>query len=509
MPQTLRASPETTPLDQSASQSGALRDRWKRFSGTPRPRRPRVVRRHLTRTALRALTLALTDLGFSYLATVTMMVMEMASLPGAASLSRIATVVRGSGGEPLFFAASLLLGLLVTGNYRVRRGPHATVDVLTGCVLGVGLVYWAPMRALGVPAIALSFAITMALLWGWIALGRHLYESLVSRYWPSVRGDVRALFVGSEASYRAATENTHEEHTPRLIGFVSLAAVAAPNALGTVSALPAIAAAQNVEAVLVGDPLEEEDLLTVLDLALASGCSLLYPARSVGIAGVRRNMVWRQDQPFFELGTPALRGQELFLKRLLDFCGAGIGLIITAPLLAVVALLIKLDSPGPIFFFQYRAGMFGRRFRMMKFRTMRHGADAEKETLAHLNITGDPRLFKIAEDPRTTRLGRWLRHWSLDELPQLWNVLVGDMSLCGPRPFFESDLADYEAHHFRRLDVKPGITGLWQVTGRSDVVDFDEVVRLDREYIERWSLWLDLTILARTIPAVLRRYGAY
>jgi lipopolysaccharide/colanic/teichoic acid biosynthesis glycosyltransferase len=146
---------------------------------------------------------------------------------------------------------------------------------------------------------------------------------------------------------------------------------------------------------------------------------------------------------------------------------------------------------------------------MLKFRTMRAGADAEKRKLAHLNHTGDSRLFKIPNDPRVTRLGAWLRLWSLDELPQLWNVLTGDMSLVGPRPFFESDLEDYEDHHFRRLGAKPGITGNWQVHGRSDVVDFEEVVRLDRDYIEQWSLWLDIRILLATLPVVARRTGAY
>ena len=151
----------------------------------------------------------------------------------------------------------------------------------------------------------------------------------------------------------------------------------------------------------------------------------------------------------------------------------------------------------------------GRRFRMFKFRTMRMGADDEKHKLAHLNHTGDHRLFKIPNDPRTTRLGRVLRRWSLDELPQLVNVLLGDMSLIGPRPFFESDFAAYEDHHFRRLDAKPGITGLWQVSGRSDLVDFEDVIFLDRQYIEQWSFWLDVSILFRTIPAVLRRTGAF
>jgi lipopolysaccharide/colanic/teichoic acid biosynthesis glycosyltransferase len=197
------------------------------------------------------------------------------------------------------------------------------------------------------------------------------------------------------------------------------------------------------------------------------------------------------------------------IKRCLDVIGGTLGLIILAPLFLIVGLAVKLDSPGPILFSQDRAGLGGRRFRMYKFRTMGKGADAEKLNLLALNHSGDSRLFKIPDDPRVTRVGRFLRRWSLDELPQIWNVFKGDMSLVGPRPFFESDLEDYEAHHFRRLGAKPGITGLWQVSGRSHVVDFEEVVRLDREYIEHWSIWLDISILLRTIPAVFGRHGAY
>jgi lipopolysaccharide/colanic/teichoic acid biosynthesis glycosyltransferase len=158
---------------------------------------------------------------------------------------------------------------------------------------------------------------------------------------------------------------------------------------------------------------------------------------------------------------------------------------------------------------QERVGQAGRVFRMLKFRTMRQGADAEKAEFAHLNCTGDHRLFKIPNDPRVTKVGAFLRRWSLDELPQLFNILRGDMSLVGPRPFFESDLAAYDDHHFIRLAVKPGVTGLWQVKGRSSIVDFEEVVQLDRRYIENWSFGMDLSILLHTIPAVLRRTGAY
>jgi len=220
-------------------------------------------------------------------------------------------------------------------------------------------------------------------------------------------------------------------------------------------------------------------------------------------------LVWHKDEPFFELGAPLLKAQALVVKRAVDVVGAVLAVVILAPIMAAVALVIRLDSPGPVFFWQDRAGLGGKRFRMLKFRTMRVGADDEKEDFAHLNRTGDPRLFKIPNDPRVTHFGAWLRRWSIDELPQCWNVLIGDMSLVGPRPFFESDLESYEDHHFRRLDAKPGITGLWQVNGRSDVVDFEEVVRYDREYIEHWSLPLDFKIMLKTIPVLFSRSGAY
>jgi lipopolysaccharide/colanic/teichoic acid biosynthesis glycosyltransferase len=205
----------------------------------------------------------------------------------------------------------------------------------------------------------------------------------------------------------------------------------------------------------------------------------------------------------------ALSSSQTVLKRCVDIVGAVIGLIISAPVIAVLAVLVKLDSPGPVLFKQARLGLLGAGFLMYKLRTMRDGADAEKAALSHLNVSDDSRLFKIPEDPRVTRLGRMIRRWSLDELPQLYNVLVGDMSLVGPRPFFEEDLSKYQPHHFSRLVVSPGLTGLWQVSGRSEIVDFDEVVRLDREYIDNWSFRLDLWILGRTLPVVINRRGAY
>ncbi len=200
---------------------------------------------------------------------------------------------------------------------------------------------------------------------------------------------------------------------------------------------------------------------------------------------------------------------RLAIKRVMDVLLSVVGLILLIPVLLLIALVIRLDSPGPTVFRQLRTGLGGRPFWMYKFRTMVADADEVKPQLLHLNESGDPRLFKIRDDPRVTRVGRFLRRTSLDELPQLINVLRGEMSVIGPRPFFPEDLVEYAEHHFERLSVLPGITGLWQVSGRSAVLDFEEVIRFDRLYIRNWSVWLDLRILALTVPAVLRRTGAY
>ena len=197
----------------------------------------------------------------------------------------------------------------------------------------------------------------------------------------------------------------------------------------------------------------------------------------------------------------------LLIKRGIDVVGAVIGLVLGAPLLALIGLAIRLDSPGPIVFRQTRVGAAGKTFNIYKFRSMREGAEAELEQLRELNEADGP-IFKIRDDPRLTRVGRFLRHTSLDELPQLWNVLRGEMSLVGPRPPLPAEVTHYMEWHKKRLEVRPGITALWQVSGRS-TLSFDEGVLLDIYYIENWSLWLDFKILLRTIPKALFGDGAY
>lgn len=195
-------------------------------------------------------------------------------------------------------------------------------------------------------------------------------------------------------------------------------------------------------------------------------------------------------------------------KQLVDFFGALLLLLLTAPVLLLIALVIKLTSPGPALFRQERAGLHGRPFTMFKFRTMVTNAEQLKQELAVLNEMSGP-VFKITKDPRITPIGRWLRKFSLDEFPQLLNVMRGDMSLVGPRPLPVDEVARFDdMAHRRRLSVRPGLTCLWQVSGRNNVSDFRDWVRLDLEYIDNWSLWLDIKILFRTIPVVLFGAGA-
>lgn len=208
-----------------------------------------------------------------------------------------------------------------------------------------------------------------------------------------------------------------------------------------------------------------------------------------------------------KLRLKVLTISALMVKRLFDVVGSMSCLVALAPLLVAISVAIKLDSRGSIVFKQMRIGKNGSQFMFYKFRTMVSDAEQQKKELIGLNEASGP-IFKIRRDPRTTRFGYFLRKYSLDELPQLFNVLKGEMSLVGPRPPLPIEVAAYSPSEMKRLLVTPGITGLWQVNGRSDV-SFEDMVRMDLEYIQNWSLLLDLKILLRTIPAVLSGRGAY
>ena len=213
-------------------------------------------------------------------------------------------------------------------------------------------------------------------------------------------------------------------------------------------------------------------------------------------------------QPLLIYRTAPDLSLALLTKRVLDVVFSFLLLILTAPFIVIIAILIRLTSPGPIIFSQARSGLHGRPFRMYKFRSMVTNAEQARSELESMNEMAGP-VFKVKNDPRVTPLGRWLRRTSFDELPQLWNVMRGEMSLVGPRPLPLYETANFgDVSQRRRMSVRPGLTCLWQVRGRNQISDFKDWVRLDLEYIDRWTLWLDLQILARTVPVVLFGWGA-
>jgi exopolysaccharide biosynthesis polyprenyl glycosylphosphotransferase len=276
--------------------------------------------------------------------------------------------------------------------------------------------------------------------------------------------------------------------------------------LGPMSELGPILDSQVVDEVIFSVPLEQyPQILPFVKSCEEVGVAAHVQAESMTCHSVPE-MVDFHGLPLLSY-VPARHSPELLaLKRAWDIVIAIIGIILTAPIMVVCAALIKLTSPGPILFRQRRSGLHGREFQMYKFRTMQPDAEAKKALVAHMNQSDGP-VFKIRDDPRATRVGRVLRRWSLDELPQLFNVLLGDMSVVGPRPPIPAEVVQYDRWQRRRLSMRPGLTCLWQIKGRHRIA-FDEWMQLDLFYIDNWSLKLDFLIMCRTIPTVFGGTGA-
>jgi exopolysaccharide biosynthesis polyprenyl glycosylphosphotransferase len=248
--------------------------------------------------------------------------------------------------------------------------------------------------------------------------------------------------------------------------------------------------------------------LREVTLALEGSTVDLAVAPSLFEVVTRRVTVESIDNvPILHVGQVRLERGRAAVKRALDVIGSAVLLLVFWPVMLAAAIAIRVRDGGPVLYRQERVGREGEPFTVLKFRTMHNGAHEEISELAHLN-EAEGHFFKLRDDPRVTRTGRFLRRWSIDEFPQLWNVLRGDMSLVGPRPPLPEEVEKYEPWHLRRLRVRPGVTGVWQVSGRSDV-PFDEAVRMDVFYIENWSLGYDLYLLAKTVKAVVSLRGAW
>lgn len=280
--------------------------------------------------------------------------------------------------------------------------------------------------------------------------------------------------------------------------------------LGTLEDLARVCQEQPIDEVVFSLPRESvsstlENSLTMLD---DMGITVRMILHSYARRMQRTELSIFHDQiPLLTIYSKPFDPGQLFLKRCLDIIGSLVGLGINVLLFPVLATAVKLSSPGPIFFGQERVGENGRRFKCWKYRSMYIDAEARKAELMHLNEMNGA-IFKIQNDPRVTPVGAFLRKTSLDEFPQFWNVFCGEMSLVGTRPPTPGEVENYELWHRKRISIKPGITGLWQVSGRNEISDFDEIVRLDIDYIDRWSLWLDIKLLFLTIWVVLARRGS-
>lgn len=413
----------------------------------------------------------------------------------------------------------VMLAFLVEGVYRPKRGAAAIDEIYavingatTGFVVMVFIVFfWRPLVYS-----RLIFLYATALIILLLTLARVARRVLMSYLRRRDTGVERVLIVGSGEEGLRVMRNlvAQPELGYRVVGFVDddpergNSDIGRVRALGSTDNVPQLLRQEQIDEVIITLPSHEQrKTLRLVDQCLQAN---VRPRIAPDMFQMSLSRVTLEEVA----GIPMLSPYEMrlsswaqALKRAVDVLGAGMALIVFSPLMLLLAILIPLDSPGSPIFRQVRVGRNGLPFSVYKFRSMVREAEQLKQQLRHLNEADGP-MFKIRDDPRTTRLGRFLRRTSLDELPQIWNVLRGDMSLVGPRPALPEEVAGYAEWHRQRLATAPGITGLWQVSGRSDV-PFEEMVLLDIYYIENWSPLLDLSILLRTVPRVLFGSGAY
>ena len=373
--------------------------------------------------------------------------------------------------------AALWSSLILCATYGMQ-GSHWTVG---------GLICFASLLHFG----AMS-------LWRWLSEERMHLRSVDSR---------NVLIVGAGAVGRrvAAFIERHPGGGRRICGFLDDDRPLGNDVIGRVSDLGLMARKGFVDEVILAGPRDGEMAARVFREAKRLRLDLEIVPELFGCDPEKQEIEYVGGLPAICVHVERLPAAGLVLKRIIDIVGASLGLMLMSPVLIMIALLVRLDSPGPVLYAAKRAGRKGKTFRCYKFRTMVNGADQQKDSLREKNQRSGP-MFKIFDDPRITPIGRLLRRYSLDELPQLWNVLKGEMSLVGPRPHPVDEFAAYELGHLARLDVTPGLTGLWQVLARRDP-SFDRAMELDREYILTWNLGLDLRILLRTFLAVARGSG--
>jgi exopolysaccharide biosynthesis polyprenyl glycosylphosphotransferase len=395
-----------------------------------------------------------------------------------------------------------------------ERGHRAGVGRIVGSLFLVGVLALAfaigtdhQFRTYGLVPTAVVFTVVL------VSLLRASYEVLSGEAMRIAGVRRRAILVGDEASVkelRHAVGSNRSGITYEFVGVVTDGEGDGDlRVLGSLANLPAVlAGAGPVDELLLRDgAFEDRQLLDVVDQAHRRGVQVRVAPKTTALLTERAEYIPGQGAPLFELRPPAFAGTDWVLKRTFDLVVSVLVVVLGLPFWLAIGAAIKLGSRGPVLYRDRRIGLNEQPFMMIKFRTMYADAAARQPQLEAENEAEGP-LFKIRRDPRITPVGRFLRRFSLDEIPQVLNVLRGEMSLVGPRPLPVRDYERLEAWHRKRYLVLPGMTGLWQVAGRADLT-FDDLVRLDFYYLENWSIWLDISVLAKTVPAVIAARGAY
>ena len=439
--------------------------------------------------------------------------LDSAAILGAMGAARWLSGSDTLHGAELALLLSVLIGLNLRGSYRPGDARRDGQRLITGTLIGIALAALlpAPLRLSQQFLVLFGLACIAMLL-----IERRIVDLLVHQAYVRGIGLRRALLVtrGSELEDVHVRIMRQPGRRPAddqvIVGHVSPDRYD-DSALGTLAEVEQVLDAHDVSEVLIATSIADEAIAQISAVCFERGIRvLMIPSafRTVRWSGwAELTQIGRS--PAYHLHPTRLELPALIVKRGTDLILATGGLVLTLPLMLLIAACIKLESRGPVFFRQRRVGLGGREFSMWKFRSMTHEAEARREDIAHLNTYGDGRLFKMAVDPRVTRVGRILRRFSLDELPQLFNIIAGHMSLVGPRPPLPTEVRQYEPRHFVRLSVVPGLTGPWQVNGRNLITDFETIVRLERDYIESWSLRSDLEIMLRTFAVVVSGKGAY
>jgi exopolysaccharide biosynthesis polyprenyl glycosylphosphotransferase len=420
-------------------------------------------------------------------------------------------------GLPLWIVLARLHGLYDRDE---ERTDHSSVDDIFGVFQMVSLGSWGVLVVTEILGIAHLPVTRLVLFWAFAVVLLPLLRAVVrviGRRRDAYIQNVIIVGSGHVARILASKIAKHPEYGLRVVGFVdrdggaSLAGVGPLELLGAPGDLPRLVEAHAAHRVAVAFSTDShEQTLEIIRSIQDSDVQIDIVPRMFEVLGTNAQLHTIEGMPLVGLPIPRLANSQRFLKRSLDITGAVVGLILLAPLFLFIAVCIKLDSRGSVLFRQVRMGAGEQTFRVFKFRTMVDDAEARKRDVAELNmhLGDDPRMFKVANDPRVTRTGAVLRRWRIDELPQLINVLLGEMSLVGPRPLILAEDQHVERWARRRLNLKPGMTGLWQVLGASDI-PFGEMTKLDYLYVTNWSLREDVRLIMLTLPALTRPHAAY